>query len=279
MEYGSEPMTQGTWKKGTVIESGNFPKNNFVGTLKAIYPTFNENLQAMVLQLDFEEGQTYNLPLNAKDYGLHEDGTVDGFLPIGKFCNSLEKIDVATGEVNMNNNDPNIVRLAIAWGFLDGEPSGFKAFPSNQDPETAENILIGCKLHNVATPREVGDAEQTAKAAKWPDWTIKKIEGLQDKKIAPPAAGKKPAATNKPAPKPAVSTPPTESEDKLSPDLVLAAIEHAAKEGKKLGLTDIFKALPSKADKTRYKVAEIRKCITEDLEGAVVLNGEKYEVA
>jgi len=270
------------WIPTNLVDSGLYPKNSFKGILKAIYPTFSDAMNGYVLQLEFEEGQIYSVPIFSKDgkKGLHPDGTVDRHMAIGKLITSIENIDTATGKVNMNNNDHNIVRLKTAWGWMDDNPAGFLVYPENQDPEQCENVLIGCTLSNIATPREIGDTEQTAKAAKWPDWTIGEIEGLKTSiPKSTKSAGNKPGATNKPAPKPSASTPPEASEDTGLSDLILAALEKAAKEGKKLGLTDIFKALPNKPDKTRYKVAEIRKCITEDLEGAVIQNGEKYEVA
>jgi len=318
-------MTQendnGKWLDTEVIESGNYPKKDFVGELESIDVHVKDNGKE-VLQVEFADGKTYDLLLRSDDgkYGLHEDGTVDGFWAIGKFLNSLKKLEVPAGTINMNNNDPNVVRLRPQFQWANGAPIHFQTIPS----------CIGCKIHNVATPKEIGDDQQTKKGSDWPDWTWKQVDGLQ----AAPAT-KKPAATNKPAPKPAATTPAASGDtdsslsdliltafeagnsgltgiyfalprkanksrykiseiitcikdeldgavvldDSSLSDLILVALDKASGEGKKLGLTDIFKALPSKADKTRYKVAEIRKCITEDLEGAVVLNGEKYEVA
>ena len=196
------------WIKGKVTESGNYPKNSFTGVLTAAYPTFNEKLNGHVLQLDFESGQTYSMPLNAKEYGLHEDGTVDGFLSIGQFLNSLEKIDVMTGEPNMNNNDPSIKRIEWFFAFMDGAPAGFKCIPD----------IIGCTLHNVATKRQIGDDQQTSK---YPDWSVGKIEGLLAAHVSKPTPTSKPAAPKaKPALKPAPAD--TEAVDNAIYDLILA---------------------------------------------------------
>ena len=180
------------WKKTTIIESGNYPKNSFKGVLKAIYPTYNEKLEGYVLQLDFETGQTYSMPLNAKDYGLHEDGSVDGFLAIGQFLASIERIDVATGLPNTNNNDAKIKRIETFWAWLDGSPAGFKTEPD----------IVGCTLSNIATKRQIGDDQQTSK---YPDWTIGQVEGLQAKPAKPATPAKKPAGRPPAAPKASVA--------------------------------------------------------------------------
>jgi len=245
------------WIKGKVTESGNYPKNSFIGVLKAAYPTFNEKLNGPVLQLDFESGQTYSIPLNAKEYGLHEDGTVDGFLAIGQFLNSLEKIDIMTGEPNMNNNDPTIKRIEWFFAFMDGAPAGFKCIPD----------IVGCTLHNVATKRQIGDDQQTSK---YPDWTVGKIEGLlaaQAPKPTPTPTLKPAAGKAKPAPKPAASAD-TETVDNAIYDLVL---------GNPLPISGIYKQFGGKA-KSPYIPVDIRVSLDRmKTQGKVIQTGDNFE--
>ena len=245
------------WIKGKVTESGNYPKNSFIGVLKAAYPTFNEKLNGPVLQLDFESGQTYSIPLNAKEYGLHEDGTVDGFLAIGQFLNSLEKIDIMTGEPNMNNNDPTIKRIEWFFAFMDGAPAGFKCIPD----------IVGCTLYNVATKRQIGDDQQTSK---YPDWTVGKIEGLlaaQAPKPTPTPTLKPAAGKAKPAPKPAASAD-TETVDNAIYDLVL---------GNPLPISGIYKQFGGKA-KSPYIPVDIRVSLDRmKTQGKVIQTGDNFE--
>jgi len=246
-------MSEPQWKKSSVIDSGNYPKTSFIGVLKAIYPTFSDGLNGYVLQLEFEDEKVYSLPLNAKEYGLHEDGSVDGFLPIGKFIHSLEKIDVATGEINMNNNDPAIKRIETFWAWLDGAPTGFKTEPD----------IVGCTLHNIATPKEVGDAEQTAKANKWPEWTIKKIEGLQVKRT--PTANKQvPKAPGKTQ---ALQSAPQAEENTELQDLIRETLV------KPMGLGELRLAMPD----PKPKIGDIRKAL-ESLGDEVTLKDTKYDI-
>jgi len=249
------------WIKGKVTESGNYPKNSFIGVLKAAYPTFNEKLNGQVLQLDFESGQTYSIPLNAKEYGLHEDGTVDGFLSIGQFLNSLEKIDVMTGEPNMNNNDPSIKRIEWFFAFMDGVPAGFKTVPDT----------VGCTLHNIATKRQIGDDQQTSK---YPDWTVGKIEGLLAAHVSKPtpAPTLKPAAASKAksAPKPAipVNDVPTEDIDNAIYDLIL---------GNPLPISGIYKQFGGKA-KSPYQPGDLRVSLDRmKTQGKVIQTGDNFE--
>lgn len=243
-------MTEPQWKKSSVIESGNYPKTNFVGVLRSIGIVHSEGLDAKVLQLEFEDDKIYSMPLNAKDYGLHEDGSVDGFLAIGKFIHSLEKIDIATGEPNMNNNNPTIKRVETFWAWDEGEPLGFKTEPD----------ITGCTLHNIATPKEIGDTEQTAKAAKWPEWTIKKIEGLQNKTSAStPKTPAKPAGKTQ-APQGA----PQQPVDSTLGDLIIETLT------KPMGLGELRIAMGS-----IHKIGDIRKAI-EANDTIIPLEGGKY---
>jgi len=248
------------WVKGKVTESGNYPKNSFVGILKAAYPTFNEKLNGYVLQLDFESGQTYSMPLNAKEYGLHEDGTVDGFLSIGQFLNSLEKIDVMTGEPNMNNNDPAIKRIDWFFAFMDGTPAGFKTVPDT----------VGCTLHNVATKRQIGDDQQTSK---YPDWTIGKIEGLLAAQAPKSTPTLKPAAPKaKPAPKPAPST-----ELHLPLDGTIDTDIYDVILGNPLPISGIYKQFGGKA-KSPYQPGDLRVSLDRmKTQGKVIQTGDNFE--
>lgn len=233
------------WKKSQIIESGNYPKSSFRAVLKAIYPTFNENLQSTVLQLDFEDGKTYNMPTSAKDglYGVHEDGTVDGFMAIGQFAASLSRLDAITG---LPNDDDKAKRIETFWAFIDGQPAGFKTEPD----------IVGKTLHNVARPRQVGDAAQTSK---YPDWTIGQIDDLSAQPTKKPGKYPPKPKTVKEQPAPANST-------------LTDALIDILTEPKSIG--GLFTELGK-----RFKVSEIRAALEQlKAEGMVKPDGDKYQV-
>lgn len=259
---------QEEWKKSNITESGNYPKNSFAGVLSAIYPTYNENLKAYVLQLDFEDGKTYNvraITVTKKSksgdgvVGLHEmeDGTteVDGFTDIGQFLASIERLDAATG---LPTNDPNVRKVQTYFAWMDGNPAGFKTEPN----------IVGATLYNVATPRQVGDNQQTSK---YPDWTIGKIEGLKATaapgKPTPKTRGKFPKTEIK---EPDPTTPGTPSVEGLS-DAVLAtlgAIEHPMPKT----FREVYETLGKK-----YKPNELRTVFEQlEADGFIAKEGEKY---
>jgi len=264
------------WKKSIkVVSEGRYPKNNFSAKLAAIYPTFNEKLKGMVLQLDFEDESVYNIPLILKSekakhvdgtFGIHEDATYDEFIAIGQFLSSIERMDIRTGEPNMNNNDSTIVRLATAWAWDENhDPVGFKVYPDNQDPEKSENILIGCTLHNIATKRQIGDDQQTSK---YPDWTVGKIDGLLAAQAPKSTPTPKPAAASKakPAPKPAPAD--TDTVDNAIYDLILA---------NPLPISGIYKQFGGKA-KSPYIPVDIRASLERmKTQGKVVQTGDNFE--
>jgi len=271
------------WKKSIKVASeGKYPKNNFSAKLAAIYPTFNEKLKGMVLQLDFEDESVYNIPLILKSekakhvdgtFGIHEDATYDEFISIGQFLSSIERMDIKTGEPNMNNNDSTIVRLATAWAWDENhDPVGFKVYPDNQDPEKSENILIGCILHNVATKRQIGDDQQTSK---YPDWTIGKIEGLlaaQAPKLTTAPTLKPAALKAKPAPKPAASAelhlPLNGTVDTDIYDVIL---------GNPLPISGIYKQFGGKA-KSPYQPGDLRVSLDRmKTQGKVIQTGDNFE--
>lgn len=237
-------MTEQEWKKSSVIESGNYPKNSFVGVLKAIYPTVTET-GIPVLQLDFEDGKTYNMPTSAKDgqYGVHEDGTVDGFMAIGQFVQSIEKLGVVSG---MPTDNPDDKHIETFWAFVDGQPAGFKTEPD----------IVGKTLHNVARPRQVGDATQTSK---YPDWTIGQIDGL---------TATYPKSKSKPASKPKVKEQPAQTDSVLTDGLIDALTEPKS-------ISELFTGLGKK-----HKVSEIRVALDKlKAEGMVTTQGDKFVVA
>ncbi len=163
-------MKQG-FVKANRIESGNYPKSSFIGTLKDI--CFSEKnvgeTDIVVLRLDFEDGKTYNIKAvheseKSQDgiYGIHQNGDYDEFMAIGQWLKSVEVLDAVTGLPNPNVNAKHI---SIGFGFMDNILVGI-----DFDPE-----IRGCMLHNVATLKTVGSPDQTSK---YPDWTISQIEGL-----------------------------------------------------------------------------------------------------
>lgn len=240
-------MSEPNWKKSQITESGNYPKQSFKGVLKAIYPTVTDS-GIPVLQLDFEDGKTYNMPTSAKDgqYGVHEDGTVDGFMAIGQFIASIEKLNRDTGLPTDDENPAAHIQTFFAFiDGNDGNPAGFKT-----DPD-----IIGKTLHNVARPRQVGDAAQTSK---YPDWTIGQIDGLTA--TAPKPKGR-PSATAK-----GKATPAPAQSDITG--IVLDAL------GDPASISEVFTALGKK-----YKVSEIRAALDSlKAQGMVTEQGGKYQV-
>lgn len=242
-------LNEPNWIKGQRIESGNFPTSSFIDVLTAMYPTYNENLKATVLQLDFESGKTYNIPCFSKDkqWGIHEDGTYDSFNAIGQFLSSIEALGVVSGQQTAHPDDKHI-EVFFAW--LNGELTGIKTEPD----------IVGKTLHNVAKPRQVGDATQTSK---YPDWTIGQIEGL----TAAPVKVKSGKYPSKPKeypskPKAQKEQPPTQTDNTPAIiDLLPATIG------------EIYEALKAKG--VRCLPAEIRTVLTES---GAVKDGDIYKL-
>lgn len=234
------------WKRTQITESGNYPKQSFKGVLKAIYPTVTES-GIPVLQLDFEDGKTYNMPTSAKDgqYGVHEDGTVDGFMAIGQFIASIEKLDAVHG-IPANEGEKTIECFVV---FADGQPAGFRTEPD----------IVGKTLHNVARPRQVPAKEGKPE---YPDWTIGAIEGLITQSV------------KKKGGYPEVRKPGRSAKEQPSPTqtditgIVLDALPEPR------SVSELFTALEKK-----YKVSELRVALEAlKSQGIVVENNGKYQV-
>ncbi|MDD5616344.1 MAG: hypothetical protein PHH85_09100 [Candidatus Methanoperedens sp.] len=240
-----ETMTQEPiWKDSNIIESGNYPKNSFTDVLKNIYVTENENLKALELRCEFESGkQVSTLMFNkerSKGVFENEDKVIVDGGKISKFIASIERLDAKTGQVNMNNNDPSVVRIKTQWAFLDGVPTGFRTIPD----------ITGCTLSMVATLDKVGDDQQTSK---YPDWSIGGVEGLSASKPAPSQAPKtKPAA-------PKAGKAPAKPAAPANDDLIIK-IEDMLLENPTMTVGDIYAKFGG-AGKSPYKPAEIREAI------------------
>ncbi len=241
--------------KAKRIESGNFPKSSFSGTLKEAYFTQKEN-GAIVLKLDFLDGKTYDMlaivvsekpNTKGQEYGVHEDGTYDDFLPVGQWLKSVESLDAVTG---LPNPDANVKHVSIGFAFMDGLPTGI-----DFEPE-----LRGRILYNVATPKTVGTPDQTSK---YPDWTISQVDGLSS--AAPVSA---------PARKPGkLSAEPQQQQTETQTAVDLSDIVLAALDVKVLkSIKDVFKFYEKKYDFKNLRTA----FETLLADGFIVQEGDRY---
>jgi len=260
---GEQTMSEIEWLDSEIVESGNFPKENFKDVLKAIYIAQNQRLSdALELKLEFESGkQIATLMFNMeKTRGVSQEGNrviVDG-KKISTFISSIEKIDAKTGMINMNNNDPSITHIKTQWAFLDGVPTGFRTIPD----------LVGCTLHMIATLDKVGDDQQTSK---FPNFTVRQIDGLQDvhssKPTPAPTLKPAPPGKAKPAPKPAASAD-SEMIDSAIYDTILL---------NPLPISGIYKQFGGKA-KSPYQPGDLRVSLDRmKTQGKVIQTGDNFE--
>lgn len=252
-------MNEIDWTTAKRIESSKFPKNSFVGVLKALYPSISEKMGIPIVKVDFESDQSYNMPSSSQDgkFGIHDDGTYDSFMSIGQFLESIESIDVNTGQPT---SDPDATTYQVQFAYMDGVLSGIRTMPD----------ILGCTLHNVAKPREVAAGQEPSK---FPDWIIGEID--RAKQAMAPA----------PAPTPAQSPPAHSPPDQASlPDmterwreLYVDVLEDGPKTS--AGILKGVKALiPDQAE--RDIVNKDKKAITALLieEGFITLTDGKYSL-
>lgn len=238
-----------------IEQTSKYPKTNFMARLLEFVVQYNNKLQTDVLVLKFETGEEYNIPLQFENskakkdgvYGIHPDGSYDGFMSIGLFLESLQKLSSIDGEKHTNNND-SIDNIKVIFEWENDKPVSFETVPN----------VIGKVLHNVATPRKI---DNQGEQSKYPDWTVAKVDLLETKPETPVPKPETPVPKQEapapkpksevPAPKPEAPVPKPETSVGLGDDIVTALIENG-----KMSVSALYTHF-----KTKYTVTDIRSAL------------------